>query len=165
MTKKKASKRVAKKTTRKTTGRKVSKKGSSAGFSAEERAAMKERARELKAQRRGKDYDGEAEVLAKIAEMPEPDRVMATRLHALVRATVPSLQPRTWYGMPAYSKAGKVLFFFQGAARFKSRYATFGFSDEAHLDDGGMWPTGYALTKLTPEVEAAIVALLEKAVS
>src|SRR3954468_10376404 len=110
-------------------------------FTTEERAAMKERARELKA---GK-ADGESDVLAKIAEMPKPDRVMAERIHAIVKATAPSLAPRTWYGMPAYARDGKVVCFFQSAAKFKSRYATIGFSDEANLDDGAMWPTTYAL--------------------
>jgi uncharacterized protein YdhG (YjbR/CyaY superfamily) len=146
--------------------RKPAKKGvkASEGFTAEERAAMKERAHEVKAARGGK-ADGEQDVLAKIAEMPEPDRVIAERLHALVKATAPALSPRTWYGMPAYAKDGKVVCFFQSAAKFKSRYATFGFSDVASLDEGAMWPTSFALAKLTAAEEAAIRALVKKAVS
>jgi uncharacterized protein YdhG (YjbR/CyaY superfamily) len=127
-------------------------------FSAEERAAMKERAREQKA------AQTEADVLAKIAELPEPDRSLAERLHALVRATAPELTPRTWYGMPAYAKDGKVLCFFQSAQKFKTRYATFGFSDEASLDDGTMWPTSFALTELTADDEARIADLVRQAV-
>ncbi len=130
------------------------------GFTKEERAAMKERAREAKA---GK-ADGEGDVLAKIAEMPDSDRVMAERLHALVRSTAPALAPRTWYGMPAYAKDGKVVCFFQSAAKFKSRYATVGFSDKANLDKGAMWPTSYALKELTPAEEKKIAALVRKAV-
>src|SRR6266508_5456241 len=127
----------------------------SKGFTDEERAAMKERAQELKADaRRGprgkKDKaDGEGDVLAKIAAMQEPDRAMAKRLHAIIKASAPGLSPKTWYGMPAYAKDGKVVCFFQGAEKFKSRYATFGFSDEANLDEGAMWPTAFALTELT----------------
>jgi len=143
----------AKRTTRK----------ASEGFSAEEKAAMKERARELKAAARGKD--AESDVLAKIAEMPEPDRAMAERLHALVKASAPALAPRTWYGMPAYAKDGKVVCFFQSAHKFKSRYATLGFSDRANLDKGAMWPTSFALTSLTPADEKKIAALVKKAVS
>ena len=139
------------------------------GFSDEERAAMKERAQELKAEaRRGPragKADGESDVLAKIAEMPEPDRAMATRLHAIIKAAAPALSPRTWYGMPAYAKDGKVICFFQSAQRFKSRYATFGFSDEAKLDEGAMWPTAFALKELTAVEEARIAALVKKAVS
>jgi uncharacterized protein YdhG (YjbR/CyaY superfamily) len=131
----------------------------SKGFTAQERAAMKERARELKSD------GGEADVLAKIAEMQEPDRSMAERLHAIVREAAPELAPRTWYGMPAYAKDGKVVCFFQNATKFKSRYATFGFSDRAQLDDGAMWPTGFALTELNPDVEARIAALVRRAVS
>jgi uncharacterized protein YdhG (YjbR/CyaY superfamily) len=131
-------------------------------FTDEERAAMKERAREMKAQARGDD--GEAEVLAKIATMPEPDRSLAKRVHALIRSTVPQLAPRTWYGMPAYARDGKVVCFFQDANKFKSRYATLGFSDQARLDDGAMWPTTFALAKLTPAEEARIAELLKKAV-
>jgi uncharacterized protein YdhG (YjbR/CyaY superfamily) len=138
----------------------------SKGFSDEERAAMKERARELKAEaRRGKDRaDGERDLLEKIAEMPEPDRVMAERLHAIIQASAPTLAPRTWYGMPAYAKDGKVVCFFQSAQKFKSRYATFGFSDEANLDKGAMWPTSFALKELTAADEAKIGALVKKAV-
>jgi uncharacterized protein YdhG (YjbR/CyaY superfamily) len=143
----------------------------SSGFTDEERAAMKDRAQELKAEarrgRRGKKgtADGERDVLAKIAEMPEPDRAMATRLHELIKDTAPALAPRTWYGMPAYAKDGKVVCFFQSAQKFKSRYATFGFSDEANLDEGAMWPTSFALKELTAAGEAKIGALVKKAVS
>ena len=139
------------------------------GFTDEERAAMKERAQELKAEaRRGpraKQADGESDVLAKIAELPEPDRALAERLHALIKASAPALSPKTWYGMPAYAKDGKVVCFFQSAQKFKTRYATLGFSDEANLDDGAMWPTAFALTKLTAADEARIGALVKKAVS
>src|SRR5262245_20053429 len=122
----------------------------SKGFTDEERAAMKERARELKAEaRRGSKADGESDVLQKIAEMPEPDRAMAERLHALVKASAPALSPKTWYGMPAYAKDGKVVCYFQSAHKFKSRYATFGFNDAANFDDGAMWPTAFALKTLT----------------
>jgi hypothetical protein len=139
----------------------------STGFTAEERAAMKERAKELKAAARGNrdKADGESEVLAKISEMPEPDRAMGKRLHAIVTSSAPDLTPRTWYGMPAYAKDGKVVCFFQGAQKFKTRYATFGFSDKANLDDGAMWPVAFALTKLTAADEARIGALVKKAVS
>jgi uncharacterized protein YdhG (YjbR/CyaY superfamily) len=141
----------------------------SKGFTAEERAAMKERAQELKAEARrspraGK-ADGESDVLAKIAEMPKPDRVMAKRLHAIVKASAPALSPRTWYGMPAYAKDGKVVCFFQSAQKFNSRYATFGFSDAANLDKGAMWPTSFALKELTAADEKKIGALVKKAVS
>jgi uncharacterized protein YdhG (YjbR/CyaY superfamily) len=132
----------------------------SKGFTAEERAAMRERAKEMKA---GKG-DGESDVLAKIAEMPKADRVMAERLHAIVKATAPDLTPRTWYGMPAYAKDGKVVCFFQSAQKFKSRYATLGFSDRANLDKGVMWPTAYALKELTPAEEKKIAALVKSAV-
>lgn len=137
------------------------------GFTDEERAAMKERARELKAQARaGKDREeGERAVLAAFAEMPEPDRALATRLHEIITASAPGLAPRTWYGMPAYAKGGKVVCFFQSAQKFKTRYATLGFSDEAKLDEGAMWPTSFALRELTAEVEARIVALVRSAVS
>ena len=135
----------------------------STGFTDEERAAMKERARELKAEA-GK-AGGEADVLAKIAEMAEPDRAMAERLHALINASAPVLSPRTWYGMPAYARDGKVVCFFQSAQKFKTRYATLGFSDEAHLDEGTMWPTAYSLTELTAADEARISALVKKATS
>ena len=132
-----------------------------------ERDAMKERAKEQKAAaRRGADAaDGERDVLAKIAEMPPSDRVIAERIHALVKDNAPALSPKTWYGMPAYAKDGKVVCFFTPAAKFKSRYATFGFNDDANLDEGTMWPTSFALTKLTAADEARIAALLKKAVS
>ncbi|MFL5891729.1 MAG: iron chaperone [Solirubrobacterales bacterium] len=133
------------------------------GFTAEERAAMRERARELKAS--ASKADAESDVLTKIAEMPKADRVMAERLHEIVKASAPDLAPRTWYGMPAYARDGKVVCFFQSAQKFKSRYATFGFSDKANLDDGDMWPTGFALKKLTAAEEKRIVALVKKAVS
>jgi len=140
----------------------------SGGLSADERAAVKERAQELKtaAQRgsRASKADGEKDLLAKIAEMPEPDRAMAKRLHAIVTKTAPDLAPRTWYGMPAYAKGGKVVCFFQSAQKFKTRYATLGFSDSANLDAGAMWPTSYALKKLTAAEEAKIVALVTRAV-
>ena len=135
----------------------------SKGFTDEERAAMKERARELKAE--AQRADGESALLAKIAEMPEPDRAMAKRLHAIIKASAPSLSPKTWYGMPAYAKDGKVVCFFQSAQKFKSRYATFGFSDEANLDEGAMWPVAFALKELTAAEEARIGALVKKAVS
>ena len=134
----------------------------SKGFTAEERAAMKERARELKSAGKG---DGERDVLEKIAEMPKADRAMAKRLHAIVKASAPELSPRTWYGMPAYAKDGKVVCFFQSAQKFKSRYATLGFSDTANLDDGAMWPTGFELKELTAAEEARIAALVKQAVS
>jgi uncharacterized protein YdhG (YjbR/CyaY superfamily) len=133
------------------------------GFTAEEKAAMKERARELKAE--AARADGESDVLAKIAEMPESDRAMAERLHELITANAPALSPRTWYGMPAYAKGGKVVCFFQSAHKFKSRYATFGFNDTANLDDGAMWPTSFALKELTAAEEAKIAKLVKKAVS
>lgn len=132
------------------------------GFSAEERAAMKERAQELKAE--ALKADGAGAVLAKIAEMPQPDRGMAERLHAIILASAPALVPRTWYGMPAYAKEGKVLCFFQGADKFKTRYSTLGFSDEAQLDDGDLWPTTFALKQLSAAGEARIEALVKKAV-
>ena len=132
----------------------------SKGLTDEERAAMKERIQELKADK----ADGESAVLAKIAEMPEPDRAMGKRLHAIIKASAPALSPKTWYGMPAYAKDGKVVCFFQSAQKFKSRYATFGFSDEANLDKGAMWPTSFALKELTAADEAKIAALVKKAV-
>ena len=138
------------------------------GFTDEERAAMKERAQELKTETRrgrGKKADEEGAVLAKIAEMPEPDRVMAERLHALIKASAPELSPKLWYGMPAYAKNGKVVCYFQAAQKFKERYATFGFNDTANLDEGTMWPTSFALTKLTAADEARIGELVKKAVS
>ena len=135
-------------------------------FTAEERAAMKERAQEVKkAARRGTKADGERDVLDKIAEMSQPDRAMAERLHALIKDSAPALAPRTWYGMPAYAKDGKVVCFFQSAQKFKSRYATLGFSDEANLDDGAMWPTYFALKEMTPAEEARIGAPVRAAVS
>jgi len=135
-------------------------------FSDEERDAMKERASELKTARARKGKaDGESEVLAKIAEMAEPDRAMAERIHAVVKASAPELTPKTWYGMPAYAKDDKVVCFFQAAQKFKTRYATLGFSDAAKLDDGSMWPNAFALTKLTKADEATIAALIKKAIS
>ena len=133
------------------------------GFTDEERAAMKDRVQEMKAA--ADKADGESAVLAKIAEMPEPDRAMGKRLHAVVKASAPALAPRLWYGMPAYAKDGKVVCFFQSGQKFKTRYATFGFSDEANLDEGAMWPTAFALTELTAADEARLGALVKKAVS
>jgi len=133
------------------------------GFTGEEKAAMKERVKEMKAA--ADKADGESAVLARIAEMPARDRAMAKRLHAIVKASAPALSPRTWYGMPAYAKDGKVVCFFQSGQKFKTRYATLGFSDEAHLDEGTMWPNAYALTELTAADEARIGALVKKAVS
>ena len=137
------------------------------GFSDAERAAMKERAKELKAEERmNKDRAaGESAVLEKIAEMPKPDRALAERLHAIVKASAPDLSPKTWYGMPAYARDGKVVIYFQSADKFKSRYATLGFSDEANLDAGAMWPTSFALRKLTAADETTIGKLVKKAVS
>ncbi len=139
------------------------------GFTDDERAAMKEHAQELKtAARRGSratKADGENDVLAKIAEMPDSDRVIGERLHAVIKANAPALSPKLWYGMPAYAKDGKIVCFFQSAQKFKTRYATLGFSDPAKLDDGAMWPTSFALTKLTPADEARIGALVKRAVS
>ncbi len=135
----------------------------SEGFTAEEQAAMKERAQELKAA--AKKADGESAVLAKIAEMPEPDRTMAERLHAIIKASAPVLSPRLWYGMPAYAKDGKVVCFFQSAHKFNTRYATLGFSDAANLDEGAMWPVAFALKELTAAEETRIAALVKKAVS
>jgi uncharacterized protein YdhG (YjbR/CyaY superfamily) len=159
----------AKKTTQKSAKSTTASGKTSRGFTDEERAAMKERAQELKAAaRRGPradKADGERDVLAKIAEMPEPDRAMAERLHAVIKASAPALSPRTWYGMPAYAKDGKVVCFFQSAAKFNARYATFGFNDAANLDKGAMWPTSFALTELTATEEAMISALVKKAVS
>jgi uncharacterized protein YdhG (YjbR/CyaY superfamily) len=159
MSAKKATQQSAKRTTGK----------ASKGFTDEERGAMRERAKELKAEaRRGPragKADGESDVLAKIAEMPKPDRVMAKRLHAIVKASAPALSPKTWYGMPAYAKDGKVVCFFQSADKFKSRYATLGFNDTANLDKGAMWPTSFALKELTDAEEAKITALVKKAVS
>jgi uncharacterized protein YdhG (YjbR/CyaY superfamily) len=161
MTAKKATQKSAKSTT--ATNKK------SKGFTDEERAAMRERAQEQKAAarrgRRADKADGETAVLAKIAEMPEPDRAMGKRLHAIIKASAPALSPRLWYGMPAYAKDGKVVCYFQSAHKFKSRYATFGFNDSANLDKGAMWPTSFALTKLTAAEETKIGALVKKAVS
>lgn len=150
------------------TAKRTTSKGSK-GFSDEERAAMRERAQELATAKRrssgaAKD-DGERDVLAKIAEMPEPDRTMAERIHAIIKATAPALIPRTWYGMPAYALDGEVLCYFQSAHKFKSRYATFGFNDKANLDDDAMWPTSFALKELTAAEEAKIAALVKQAVS
>jgi uncharacterized protein YdhG (YjbR/CyaY superfamily) len=149
--------------TQKRTKRTTATSKSATVLTAEERAAMKELAQERKAQARGED--GESAVLGKIAEMPEPDRGMAERLHAIVEASAPSLSPRTWYGMPAYAKDGKVVCFFQSAAKFKARYATFGFSDKANLDDGNLWPTSFALKELTSAEEKKIARLVKKAAS
>jgi uncharacterized protein YdhG (YjbR/CyaY superfamily) len=135
----------------------------SGGFTAEEQAAMKERARELKAEGRG--ANAEKAVLEKIAEMPEPDRAMAERLHAIIKASAPTLSPKTWYGMPAYARDGKVVCYFTAASKFNSRYATFGFNDTANLDDGAMWPTSFALKELTAAEEAIIATLVKRAVS
>jgi uncharacterized protein YdhG (YjbR/CyaY superfamily) len=154
-----AERKTARKTTQKSAKRTTAK---SKGFTAEERAAMKERARELKAE--GRKADGESDVLAKIAEMSEPDRAMAKRLHAIIKASAPALSARTWYGMPAYAKDGKVVCYFTPAQKFNSRYATFGFNDTANLDEGAMWPTSFALKKLTAAEEAKIGRLVKKAV-
>lgn len=151
--------------TKKSAGSGAAEKASQ-GFSAAEKAAMRERARELKAEARaGKDREaGENAVREKIAEMPEPDRSMAERIHAIVKANAPELMPRTWYGMPAYTRDGKVICFFQAASKFEARYATFGFNDAANLDEGAMWPTSFALKELTPAAEAQIAELVKKAV-
>ena len=162
-----AERKPAKKATRQPAKRTTGK--ASKGFTDEERSAMRERAREVKAaSRRGPGAgkaDGESDELAKIAEMPEPDRAMAERLHAIVKASAPALSPRTWYGMPAYAKDGKVVCFFQSGQKFKTRYATFGFSDKANLDEGAMWPTSFALKRLTAAEEKKIRALVKKALS
>jgi uncharacterized protein YdhG (YjbR/CyaY superfamily) len=164
-----AERKPAKKGTRQSAKSSAAKGKASKGFTDEERAAMRERARELKAEARrgprGGKADGESDVLAKIAEMPGRDRAMAERLHAIIKASAPALSPRTWYGMPAYAKNGKVVCFFQSAQKFKTRYATFGFSDKANLDKGAMWPTAFALKELTADDEARIGALVKKAVS
>ncbi|MEX0790246.1 MAG: DUF1801 domain-containing protein, partial [Actinomycetota bacterium] len=152
MTAKKATKESAESTSK-----------TSKGFSAEERAAMKERVKELKAAKSA--ADAEADVLAKIAEMPEPDRSMGKKLHEIVKANAPDLSPKTWYGMPAYAKDGKVVCFFQGAQKFDTRYSTFSFNDAANLDDGAMWPVSFALAKLTATEEAKIAKLLKQAVT
>ena len=141
----------------------------SGGFTDEERGAMKEHAHEVKAAARrgprGAEADGDSDVLAKIAEMAEPDRALAERLHAIIKASAPALSPTTWYGMPAYAKDGKMICFFQSAQKFNTRYATLGFSDKANLDEGAMWPTYFALTELTATEEARISALLRQALS
>ncbi len=141
--------------------------GTTKSFTDEERAAMKERAKEMKKERRGgtSKADGEQDVLAKLAEMPAPDRALGERIHALVTETAPELRPRTWYGMPAYAKGGKVVCFFQNAAKFKARYSTLGFNDAANLDDGRMWPTTFAITEITPAEEERIVELVRRAVT
>jgi uncharacterized protein YdhG (YjbR/CyaY superfamily) len=147
------------------TGKRTS--SSTSGFTAEERAAMKERAKELKAEARANSDKaaGESDLLAKIAEMPEPDRGLAERIHAIVRANAPDLSPKTWYGMPAYAKDGQIVCFFQSAAKFDSRYATLGFNDTANLDEGTVWPTAFAVKELTAADEAKIAELVKKAVS
>ena len=156
-----AEKQAVRKSTRPSA--KSAKGKASAGFTAEEKAAMRERVKELKAAQ--EEADGESEVLAKIAEMNDHDRAMAERVHAIIRAAGPDLSPRTWYGMPAYAKDGKVICFFRNAQKFKTRYATLGFSDKANLDDGAMWPTDFAVMELTPDVEARIGTLVKQAVS
>ena len=158
-----SAKKATQKSAKRTTGK------ASKGFTDEERAAMRERAQELKAAaRRGpraKKADGESAVLAKIAELPEPDRALGERLHAIIKASAPALSPRLWYGMPAYAKDDKVVCFFQSAQKFKTRYATLGFSDAANLDEGALWPTAFALKELTAAEEKKIGALVKKAVS
>jgi len=158
-----AAKKPAGKTARKSAKRTAAADESSGGFTAEERAAMRERARELKAAARGGGASEESTVLAKIAAMAAPDRALGERLHAIVMTAAPDLAPRLWYGMPAYAKDGKVVCYFQDAAKFKSRYATFGFSDRAALDDGRMWPTCFALKELTAAEEARIGELVKRA--
>ena len=170
MSEKKATQKSTKRATQRSAESTTALNKKSRGFTDEERVAMKERAQELKAEaRRGarankNKADGESDVLAKIAEMQGPDQAMAKRLHAIIKASAPALSPRTWYGMPAYAQEGKVVCFFQSARKFKSRYATFGFSDQANLDEGAMWPTSFALKELTAAAEARIVALVKKAV-
>ena len=146
---------------------KSDKSAASESFSDVEKAAMKERAKELKAEARANKNraEGESDVLAKIAEMPEPDRAIGERLHALITANAPELMPRTWYGMPAYTRDGKVVCFYQSASKFDARYGTLGFNDTANLDDGPMWPTAFAVKELTADVEARIAELVKKAVS
>ncbi|HUL85137.1 MAG TPA: hypothetical protein VLX89_06430 [Actinomycetota bacterium] len=162
-----AEKDPAKKSTKKSTKSTAATKKPSTGFTADERAAMKARAQELKAEARANKNraDGERDVLAAIAAMKEPDRVLAKRLHAIVEASAPDLWPKTWYGMPAYAKDGKVVCFFKSAEKFDSRYATFGFEEAANLDEGAMWPTSFALKKLTAADEKKIAALVKKAAS
>ena len=152
--------RDTKKSARPSTGRETP----SEGWTDAEKAAMKEHARELKAAAKRTNGDGEADILAKIATMPQSDRAMAERIHAIIKANAPDLVPRTWYGMPAYARDGKVVCFFQAADKFKARYATLGFNDAAKLDDGAMWPTSFALTKLSAADESTIAALVRKAV-
>ena len=170
MSEKKATQKSTKRATQRSAESTTALNKKSRGFTDEERVAMKERAQELKAEaRRGarankNKADGESDVLAKIAEMQGPDQAMAKRLHAIIKASAPALSPKTWYGMPAYAKDGKVVCYFQSAQKFKSRYATFGFSDDANLDEGAMWPTSFALKELTPAEEARIGALVKKAV-
>jgi uncharacterized protein YdhG (YjbR/CyaY superfamily) len=162
-----AERKPAKKSTQRSANSTTAISKESKGFTDEERAAMRERAQELKAEAR-RDADkaaGEGALLAKIADMQGPERAMAERLHAIIKASAPALSPKTWYGMPAYAKDGKVVCFFQPAEKFKSRYATLGFSDEANLDEGAMWPTSFALKELTAAEEARIGALVKKAVS
>ncbi len=151
--------------TQKRTAKKTTAAKSYDGFTEDERGAMKERAKELKASTRGGKADEEAAVLAKIAELPEPERAMAERIHEIIKANAPELTPKLWYGMPAYYKDGKNVCFFQGADKFKSRYSTFGFNDPANLDNGTMWPTSYALTELTPAAEKQLTTLIKQAVS
>ena len=164
-----AERKPAKKGTQKSTKSTTAIDKTSEGFTDEERGAMKERLQELKATARrgprGDKADGESTVLAKIAAMPEPDRAIGKRLHAIIRASAPDLLPRLWYGMPAYAKGGKVVCFFQSARKFKTRYATLGFMHEANLDEGAMWPTAFALKELTTADEAKIAAFVKKAVS
>jgi uncharacterized protein YdhG (YjbR/CyaY superfamily) len=161
-----AEKKPATKVTQKSAKSATARTTSSKGFTADERAAMKARAQELKAEARASKNreDGERDLLAAIAAMKEPDRAMAKRLHAIIEASAPDLWPKTWYGMPAYAKDGKVVCFFKSAGKFNSRYATFGFEEAANLDEGAMWPTSFALTKLTAADEKKIAALVKKAV-
>ncbi len=161
-----AEKKTTKKATKTSATRKTATGKTSKGFTAEERAAAKERAKELRAEaRRGADRAaGEKDVLEKIAEMKGSDRALAERIHAIVKDSAPVLSPKTWYGMPAYARDGKIVCFFQPAAKFKSRYATFGFNDDANIDEGSMWATSWALTKLTPADESKIAKLVKKAV-
>jgi uncharacterized protein YdhG (YjbR/CyaY superfamily) len=158
----------AKKGTQKSAKRPTERGNKNKRFTAEERAAMRERVRELKAEERGGGSggaeDGESEVLAKIAALPQPDRALAERLHSIIKSNAPALSPKSWYGMPAYARDGRVVCFFQSAQKFKTRYATLGFSDRANLDEGNMWPTAFALKDLTGSEEAKIVALVRKAV-
>jgi uncharacterized protein YdhG (YjbR/CyaY superfamily) len=158
-----AERKPAKKSTKKAAKRTTAPRNSSTGFTAEERAAMKERARELKAA--ANEAEAEKDVLAAIAKMPGSDRAMAKRLHTIIKDSAPGLSPKTWYGMPAYAKDGKVVCFFRGADKFKERYAMFGFNDSANLDKGAMWPVAFALTELTAADEKKIAALVKKAVS